>query len=75
MPPTRIETTTAEARNGHNSRHGDMPAAFITMISESVLSLLRVWAAAMTSAIGASIMTRSGMIRPVMPTKTNSVCR
>jgi hypothetical protein len=29
----------------------------------------------MTSAIGASIMTRSGMIRPVMPTKTNIVCR
>src|ERR1700730_16178085 len=75
MPPTRTETTTAAATNGHNSRHGDMPAAFITMISESVLSLLRVWATAMTSAIGASIMTRSGMIRPVMLPKTNSVCR
>ena len=29
----------------------------------------------MTSAIGASIMTKSGMIIPVMPTKTSSVWR
>ena len=63
------------ARNGRTSRQGDTPAAFITMISESELSLLRTCAAAMTSAIGAIIMTSSGMIRPVMPMKTSSVWR
>ena len=71
MAATRSETTSAAARNGRSSRHGDTPAAFITMISESELSLLRTCAAAMTSAIGASIMTRSGTIMPVMPTKTS----
>ncbi len=45
------------------------------MISESELSLLRTCAAAMTSAIGAIIITRSGTIMPVMPTKTSSVWR
>ncbi len=61
--------------NGRSNSHGEMPAAFMTMISESELSLLMTWAEAMTSAIGAIIITRSGMIRPVMPTKTSSVCR
>ena len=40
------------------------------MISESELSLLRTCAAAITRAIGAMIMTRSGTIIPVMPMKT-----
>ena len=75
MTATSSETTTAAARNGRTNRHGETPAAFITMISESELSLLRTCAAAMTSAIGAIIMTNSGMIMPVMPTKTSSVCR
>ena len=61
------------ARNGRNSRQGDMPAAFITMISESVASLLRTWATAIISATGAIISTSSGMIRPVMPMKTKIV--
>ena len=65
----------AAARNGLTSRHGDTPAAFITMISESELSLLSTCAAAMTTAIGAIIMTSRGMISPVMPTKTSSVWR
>ena len=50
-----------------------MPAAFITMISESVASLLRMWATAITSATGAITMTSCGMIRPVMPMKTRMV--
>ena len=58
------------ARNGRNSRHGGMPAAFMTMISESVASLFSMWATAITSAIGAMTRTRCGMIRLVMPTKT-----
>ena len=41
--PTTSETTAAVARNGRNSRHGDMPAAFITINSESVESLLSTW--------------------------------
>ena len=56
-----------------NSTHGDMPAAFITMISESVDSLLSTCATAISSAIGAITSTSSGMIRPVMPTKTRMV--
>ena len=75
MTETRSETTKAAARNGRNNRHGETPAAFITMISESAPSLLRTCAADIISAIGASIMTSSGMISPVMPTKTKSVCR
>jgi hypothetical protein len=47
----------------------------MTMISESELSLLRTCAAAITSAIGAIIITNSGMIIPVMPMKTSSVWR
>ena len=46
------------ARNGRNSRHGDMPAAFITMISESLPSLLSTCATAIMSAIGAMISTQ-----------------
>jgi hypothetical protein len=75
MTMTNTETTAAEARNGRSNRQGDTPAAFITMISESELSLLRTCAAAMTSAMGAIIITKSGTIIPVMPTKTSSVCR
>jgi hypothetical protein len=47
----------------------------MTMISESELSRLSTCAAAIISAIGAIIMTSSGTIMPVIPTKTNSVCR
>ena len=54
-------------------RHGDMPAAFITMISESVASLLSVWPTATTSAIGAITRTSIGMIRLVMPMNTRMV--
>ena len=57
-----------------NSFHGDMPAAFMTMISESFDSLLSVCAAAISSAIGAITRTSSGTIRPVMPMKTRTVC-
>ena len=67
------DPTIVTARNGRNSRHGGMPAAFITMISESVESLLSVCAIAITSAIGAMISTRFGMMRLVMPTKTKTV--
>ncbi len=56
-----------------NSTHGDMPAAFITMISESVDSLLSTCATAISSAIGAITSTSSGMISPVMPMKTRMV--
>jgi hypothetical protein len=42
MLAIRSEPTMVIARNGRNSRHGGMPAAFITMISESVESLLSV---------------------------------
>ncbi len=56
-------------------RQGDTPAAFMTMISESELSLLRTWADANTSEIGAIIITSSGMSSPVMPTNTRTVCR
>ena len=56
-----------------NSSHGDMPAAFITMISESVDSLLSTCATAISSAIGAITSTSSGMISPVMPMKTRMV--
>ncbi len=60
---------------GLTSRQGETPAAFITMISESPLSLLRMCAIASTSDIGAIIITSSGMSRLVMPTKTKTVCR
>jgi hypothetical protein len=47
-----------------------MPAAFITISSESLPSLLSTCATAIISAIGAMISTSSGMIRLVMPMKT-----
>ena len=75
MAATKIDTTKAAARNGRTSGHGDTPAAFMTMISESELSLLMIWAVDSTSEIGAIIITSSGISRPVMPIKTNSVCR
>ena len=56
-----------------NRNHGDMPAAFITMISESVDSLLSTCTTAISSAIGAITRISSGMIRPVMPTNTRMV--
>ena len=54
-------------------RHGDMPEAFITTISESVLSRLSVWPTATTSAIGAMTSTSIGISKPVMPTKIRMV--
>src|SRR5579885_579692 len=74
MQATPIDTTTATAMKARKSTHGDMPAAFITMISLSVESLLRTWATAISSAIGAITSTRSGMIRAVMPMNTRMVC-
>jgi hypothetical protein len=47
-----------------------MPAEFMMMISESVDSLLSTCATAISSAIGAMTRIKSGMIIPVMPTKT-----
>ena len=75
MTETSSETTKAAAMNGLTNRHGETPAAFITMISESELSLLRTCATASTSEIGAIIITSKGMSRPVMPMKTKTVCR
>ena len=56
-------------------RHGDMPDAFITTISESVFSRLSVWPTATTSAIGAMIASSMGISRPVIPMKTRTVWR
>ena len=50
-----------------------MPAAFMTISSESLLSLLSTCATAIISAIGAISRTSSGMISAVMPTKTRMV--
>ena len=50
-----------------------MPAEFMTMISELFDSLLSTCATAISSAIGAITRTSSGMISPVMPTKTRMV--
>ncbi len=50
-----------------------MPAAFITMISESVASLLSVWEIAIISAIGAMIINNDGITRLVMPRKVRMV--
>ncbi len=68
-----MATTMATFMKARNSSHGDMPAAFMTMISESVDSLLSACATAISSAIGAITRTSSGMIRPVMPTNTSIV--
>jgi hypothetical protein len=70
---TSSATTSATVMKARNRTHGDMPAAFITMISESVDSLLSTCATAISSAIGAITSTSSGMIRPVMPMKTRMV--
>ncbi len=56
-------------------RHGDMPDAFITTISESVLSRLSVWPTATTSASGAITSTSIGISKPVMPMKVRIVWR
>ena len=67
---TSSETTMPTARNGRNRIHGGIPAAFITISSESLPSLLSTWATAIIRASGAMISSSSGMIRPVMPMKT-----
>src|SRR3979490_1312238 len=60
-------TTQVAKKNGKNSRNGEKPAAFITMISESVASLVRVWEIAIINAIGEMISTSAGITRVVMP--------
>ncbi len=70
---TSSDTTIPTARNGRNSTQGGMPAAFITISSESLPSLLSTCATAIISAIGAMIRTSSGMMRPVMPMKTKTL--
>ena len=67
---TSSDTTIVTGMKARNSTQGEIPAAFITMISESVDSLLSVCAAATNSAIGAITSTSNGMIRLVMPIKT-----
>jgi hypothetical protein len=42
MKATISATTQVAKKNGRNSRNGERPAAFITMISESVASLFSV---------------------------------
>src|SRR4051795_5174622 len=69
MNATTNATTTVAYRNGRNSRKGDSPAAFITMISESVASLLSVWEIAIIRAIGDMIRTSAGMTKQVTPRK------
>ncbi len=71
MTATSSATTIEAMTNGRNSRHGDMPAAFITMISESVASLLRTCAIAITRATGAITSTSCGITSPVMPMNTS----
>ena len=61
-------------RNGRRNLAGDRPAAFITMISESVASLLSVCMMAIKSASGAMIMASSGMANPVTPRNTRIDC-
>src|SRR3954468_21688985 len=73
MQATPIDTTIATVMKARNSTHGDMPAAFITMISLSVESLLSTCATAISSAIGAITSTSNGMIRAVMPMNTTMV--
>ena len=52
---------------------GEKPAAFITMISESVASLFSVCEIAIISAIGAMTSTSAGITRLVMPRKVMMV--
>jgi hypothetical protein len=73
MKATSNDTTIVANRKGRNSRRGDRPAAFITMISESVASLVRVWDTAIIRAIGAMIRTRTGIARLVTPRKVRMV--
>src|SRR5207342_68526 len=68
-----IATTQVAYRNGRNSRYGEKPAAFITIISESVASLFSVCDTAIISAIGAMIRTSAGITRLVMPRKVMMV--
>ena len=70
---TSTDTTRAVARNGLNSRHGDMPAAFMTISSESVESLLSTCPTEITMAIGAITRMRRGTISDVMPRNTRIV--
>ena len=70
---TRIATTQVAKKNGRNSRNGEKPAAFITMISESVASLFSVCEIAIISAIGAMTSTSAGITRLVMPRKVMMV--
>ena len=73
MKATSSATTQVAYRNGRNSRNGDRPAAFITMISESVASLFSVCEIEIISAIGAMIRTSAGITRLVMPRKVMMV--
>ena len=60
--------------NGRRNRHGDRPAAFITMTSESVDRRLSVCVTARSIASGAMISASTGIARPVMPMNTSTVC-
>ena len=62
-----------DMRKARNKSHGDMPDAFITMISESVASLLSTCTIAIKSAIGASTMISAGITSAVMPMKTKTL--
>ena len=73
MKATMTATTQVAKKNGRNSRNGEKPAAFITMISESVASLFSVCEIAIISAIGAMISTSAGITRLVMPRKVMMV--
>src|SRR5437016_12375953 len=73
MKATMTATTQVAKKNGRNSRNGEKPAAFITMISESVASLFSVCEIAIISAIGAMTSTSAGITRLVMPRKVMMV--
>src|SRR5579871_667580 len=73
MKATISATTKVANTKGRNSRIGEKPAAFITMISESVASLFSVCEIAIINAIGEMIRTSAGMTRLVMPRKVRMV--
>src|SRR3954447_1342122 len=73
MNVTIAATMQVANTNGRNSRNGDIPAAFMTMISESVASLLSVCETAIISAIGAITPSSDGITRLVMPRKVRMV--
>ncbi len=73
MKATISATTRVAKMNGRNSRDGERPAAFITMISESVASLFSVCEIAIISAIGEMIRTSAGITRLVTPRKVRIV--